>query len=97
MTGLKFRGQHPVGPLVLDFCCVEYRLGIELDGEIHDELKARDEERDVLLKSAGYRVLRFTNTQVIGDLDSVLTAIRLAAADEPLDRPAAPGRDAGWR
>ena len=37
LKGLKFRRQFPIGPFVVDFCCYELRLVIELDGEVHAE------------------------------------------------------------
>jgi very-short-patch-repair endonuclease len=96
LNGLKFRRQHPVGPFVLDFCCAECRLAVELDGGVHDQQKERDAEREALLKTGGYRVLRFANDEVMDNIDAVIAAIGLAADSEPLPRPAAPGRDAGW-
>jgi len=95
LDGLKFRRQHPVGPFVVDFCCAERRLVVELDGGVHEEQKERDDEREQLLLLAGYRVLRFSNDMVRNQLSDVVTAIR-AAYEEPLPRPQGPGRRAGW-
>jgi very-short-patch-repair endonuclease len=96
LHGLKFRRQHPVGPFVLDFCCVECRLGIELDGAIHAGQEARDAERSAILADAGYRILRFPNDDLRNDLPGVLRAIHAAAREEPMPRPPEPGRRAGW-
>ena len=74
----KFRRQHPVGPFVLDFCCPNERLGIELHGPIHASQVEHDTNRENLLEASGYRVLRFANDEVLGDLESVLERIRLA-------------------
>jgi 5-methyltetrahydrofolate--homocysteine methyltransferase len=93
---MKFRRQHPIGPFVLDFCCVERRLAIELDGEVHATQRDRDAEREVLINAAGYRLLRFPNEAVQNQLPNVLVAIQAAARDEPIPRPPAPGRQAGW-
>jgi very-short-patch-repair endonuclease len=49
LDGYKFRRQHPVGRFVLDFCCLERRLAVEVDGEIHDRQRERDAERDAVL------------------------------------------------
>jgi very-short-patch-repair endonuclease len=87
LDGLKFRSQHPVGPFVLDFCCPERRLAIEVDGGIHAAQQGDDAERQALLVTAGYRVLRFPNEAVRDNLPAVLAAIRTAAAGEP-PRPA---------
>jgi very-short-patch-repair endonuclease len=96
LDGLKFRRQHPVGPFVLDCCCIERRLGIELDGAAHAGQKARDAERSRLLATAGYRVLRFRNDAVRDDLKGVLATITAVAQQDPLPRPPEPGRHAGW-
>jgi len=75
MQNAKFRRQHPIGPYFADFCSIERRLIIELDGAQHAELSQQDEIRTSFLKSRDYRVLRFWNDQVLADLDEVLNAI----------------------
>jgi very-short-patch-repair endonuclease len=82
--GLKFRRQHALGPYVLDFCCPERRLAIEVDGASHDdsEQRAYDADRDAHLATYGYRTLRFTNREVFADLTDVLNRI-LEAAEGP--------------
>ena len=45
MAGLRFRRQHPVGRFILDFYCPAAKLGLEVDGGIHDGQAERDEER----------------------------------------------------
>ena len=57
--GLKFRRQHPVGPYVADFACVEARLLIEIDGYWHSVKKSADAERDRYLRAQGFDVVRF--------------------------------------
>ncbi|MGH2614262.1 MAG: endonuclease domain-containing protein [Thermomicrobiales bacterium] len=97
LDGLKFRRQHPIGPFVIDFCCAECRLAIELDGGIHDNQREHDAEREALLAAAGYRFLRFPNQAVRDRLPDVLEAIRVAASEAPMWRRrrqvAAPGSD----
>jgi very-short-patch-repair endonuclease len=96
LEGLKFRRQHPVGPFVLDFCCPEVRLAIELDGGVHAAQRVHDVERETLLTTAGYRDLRFENEAVRDNLPVVLAAIRAAAASEP-PQPASPlPRTGAW-
>jgi very-short-patch-repair endonuclease len=75
MRNAKFRRQHPIGPYFADFCSIERRLVIELDGSQHADLSAEDEDRTSFLKSRDYRVLRFWNDQVLADVDEVLNAI----------------------
>ena len=59
-------------------------LIIEVDGETHAESRAYDDERTRLLEGRGYRVIRFTNSDVIKNLDGVLQAIGEALASSPL-------------
>jgi very-short-patch-repair endonuclease len=81
LDGLKFRAQHPVGPFILDFWCPSVKLVVELDGGVHRDQQDYDDARTKQLESYGYRVIRFTNEQVLTDLPSVLERIRSAAKD----------------
>lgn len=83
LGGLRFRCQHPAGPFVLDFCCPAAKLVIEVDGAVHDSQQEQDAARTKHLEQYGYRVLRFTNVQVLTDLDAVLDAILLATQEIP--------------
>jgi len=77
MGGLRFRRQHPIGPYVADFVCLERRLVVEVDGAHHLEpVQSRhDAQRDRWLTGEGYRVMRFTNSDVFDNIDGVLEAI----------------------
>ncbi|HYA35916.1 MAG TPA: endonuclease domain-containing protein [Candidatus Binataceae bacterium] len=75
IDGAKFRRQVPIGPFVADFCCLEKRLVIELDGGHHAELRDRDESRSKWLEQHGYRVMRFWNNDVMDNIAGVLEAI----------------------
>jgi len=81
IDGLGFRRQVPMGAYVADFVCHAARLVVELDGETHDfeSKQRRDQARDAWFESQGYRVLRFTNDQVLRNLAGVVTVIRGAA------------------
>lgn len=74
VKGLKFRRQFGVGPFVIDFYCSELRLALELDGETHESSEAReyDAERTKFLESQNIEVVRFQNSDVLEDIDSVL-------------------------
>src|SRR5438874_13500130 len=85
-AGLKFRRQHPLGAFILDFCCPEQRLVIELDGGVHEEQRGYDEARTEHLNTFGYHVLRFPNEAVLSDLPSVLEQIRRAATSRVRSR-----------
>lgn len=75
LGGFKFRRQHPVGPFVCDFVCLEAGVAIELDGSQHVDLDLYDARRDAFLKAAGFRVLRFWNADVLMRVESVLETI----------------------
>ncbi|HEV7254816.1 MAG TPA: endonuclease domain-containing protein [Mesorhizobium sp.] len=78
VEGTHFRKQARLGPYVADFLSHRLKLVIEVDGAYHDDpaQRQRDEARTQWLRDQGYRVLRFTNDQVKGDLGAVLDAIR---------------------
>jgi very-short-patch-repair endonuclease len=70
----KFRRQHPVNIFIVDFYCHEYRLVIEVDGDIHNDDIANqyDLSRTEVLNKFGLKVIRFTNDQILYGLDSVI-------------------------
>jgi very-short-patch-repair endonuclease len=69
--------QEPIGPFVADFVCRERRLIVEVDGGQHADNK-RDVQRDEWLVAHRYRVLRFWNNEVLGNMDGVLETIAAA-------------------
>ncbi|MBI4332316.1 MAG: endonuclease domain-containing protein [Chloroflexi bacterium] len=75
LDGFKFRRQQPIGRYVVDFVCFERKLIVELDGGQHDEARQRDEERTAWLNKEGFRVLRFWNNDVFGNLEGVWEVI----------------------
>ena len=86
LAGVKFRRQHPIGPFIVDLCCVERGLVVELDGGQHADRSAEEERRCNVLNRLGYRVLRFWNNEVLSNLDGVLEKIS-EALDGPHPRP----------
>ena len=78
--GVKFARQHPVGPYFADFAVRSRKLIIEVDGATHstDEELQKDAARTRFLQSQGYRVVRFSNEEVLNGMDEVLTLIREA-------------------
>jgi len=80
LDGTHFRRQVQIGPYRSDFGSLRLKLLIEIDGPIHQEpaQKRHDLVRDEWLENEGYRVLRFSNQQVITDMNSVLNLIELA-------------------
>ncbi|WP_309750720.1 DUF559 domain-containing protein [Novosphingobium sp.] len=77
----------PAGPFYADFLCRELMLIVELDGFSHDVQPERDIYRDRYLVEHGYRVLHFTNAEVLGNVEGVATAIIRALADWPTPNP----------
>jgi cyclase len=74
--GTRFRAQHPILTYIADFYCHEARLIIEVDGGIHQIQKEYDVARSSELESYGIKVLRFTNIEIMKNLDKVLLRIK---------------------
>jgi very-short-patch-repair endonuclease len=70
----------PVGPYFADLLCRSRKLVVELDGFSHDLDPARDVRRDAHLRSLGFRVLHFSNDDVMANAEGVVQAIRAALA-----------------
>ena len=81
--GVHFRRQHPVCGYIPDFVSLKERLIIEIDGGYHfeGEQPEMDAERTQYLNQEGFVVLRFTNEEVLGDIDNVLEEISDALED----------------
>lgn len=72
LGGFKFRRQYGIGPYIADFCCVEARLVIELDGVSHEESAQYDGKRQAYFQTLGIQVIRFQNAQIYHEMDCVL-------------------------
>jgi len=82
-SGFHFRKQASIGPYVADFACHHARLVVEVDGDTHGTVAgmARDARRDAFLRDDGYTVLHFTNRDVVGNPEGVLTVIYQALSE----------------
>ena len=78
LEGCKFVRQYPIPPYIVDFCCREKKLVIEVDGGVHIGQKADDRARDLDLAEYGYRVIRFTNDDVLNNINAVVSIIQEA-------------------
>jgi len=71
----RFRRQHPLHPYIADFACLKRKLIVELDGYSHDFSQKYDAFRDEHLRHLGYTVLRFSNDDVLNNLEGVVATI----------------------
>ncbi len=76
LDGIKFRRQFPINRYIADFYCHSAKLVIEIDGKIHDTQKEYDEKRTKFIEAQGIKVVRFTNDEVIQNIELVLTKIK---------------------
>jgi len=78
LSNLKFRRQHSIMRYILDFYCHQAKLGIELDGKYHEDKAQQlyDKNRTENLALHNIEIIRFTNEEVINDLQSVLLKIK---------------------
>jgi len=76
--GKRFTKQHSIGHYIVDFYCASEKLIIELDGEIHNNTVAQENDlnRTKYLNTRGYKVIRFENKMVFENLASVLKEIK---------------------
>ena len=82
----KFRRQHGIGKYIVDFYCPELKLIIEVDGDIHgfyDQIK-KDKERQDFLESLGFIVYRYTNIDIMNNLNGVLEDLISKIESNPL-------------
>jgi very-short-patch-repair endonuclease len=78
IIGLQFRRQHPINRFIADFYCPKIKLIIEVDGSIHElpEYQVHDLGRSDVLNDFGITVIRFTNEQIIENIDSTVEQIK---------------------
>ncbi len=82
LGGLKFRRQMPLGPFITDFYCSSAKLVVEVDGVSHID-SPTDGRRDAWMNARGIRVLRFSNEEVLRNLEGVVMAIQQHACGTP--------------
>ena len=87
--GFKFRHQHPAGAYALDFYCHAALLCIEVDGQAHEcgDNPARDAVRDAWLATIGIETTRIGACDVLNNLEGVVTAIVMRAAERKPSSP----------
>ena len=84
-----FRRQGTIDRHIVDFCCHTRKLVIEIDGEDHSKPRraTADARRTAFLNSRGYRVLRFWNNEVLGNIEGVMTVIHEALGRDTMSTP----------
>lgn len=91
----KFRRQHPIDNFIADFICLQKNLIIEVDGGYHENTKEYDDARTSVLNNLGYRVIRFTNEEVLNNLQETLSRIKIILDESPV--PLSKGEGSGVR
>jgi len=83
MKGYQFRRQRPVLQYIADFLCKELKLVIEVDGITHmdDETDEKDKRKTRDLESAGFKVIRFTDEDVLKNMSGVMERIEMVVED----------------
>nr|GFD52405.1 hypothetical protein [Tanacetum cinerariifolium] len=78
--GLQFRRQHAIDNYIVDFVCIRAKLIVEADGGIHDDPEQADYDagRTALLQEYGFRVLRFSNEEILTNTPQVVSEIQAA-------------------
>ena len=76
--GFKFRRQHSIDTFIVDFICIEKKLIVEIDGDIHNETIEYDEMRTKFLNLRGFEVIRFSNNEVLTNIRGVIGEINIA-------------------
>ena len=86
--GVRFKAQHPIDIFIADFYCHKFKLVVEIDGGIHETQKEYDEGRTAELESWGLTIIRFSNEEVMNDIEKVVEMIK-----NHLNLPQAPKGD----
>ena len=80
-AGVKFRRQKVIDRYIVDFAANNPKLVVEVDGVTHATQEAYDERRTQALEALGYAVIRFTNAEVMGNMEGVLTKLSKVMAE----------------
>ena len=75
VLGVKFRRQMAIDRFIVDLCSPSIRLVIEIDGPTHDDTVEADAQRQARLEALGFEVIRFTNRDVLSNIEGVLEII----------------------
>ena len=89
MKGYQFRRQRPVLRYIADFLCKELKLVIEVDGITHqgDETGMKDKRKTCDLEGAGFKVIRFTDEEVLKNMNGVIERIKRVVEEMEMSSP----------
>jgi len=87
VAGVRFNRQFPIGGFVCDFVSRGAKLVIEVDGATHGKSERADAARTRFIESRGYRVIRFWNNEVMGNIEGVVTEIERVLRNMPSPNP----------
>jgi very-short-patch-repair endonuclease len=83
-TGYKFIRQKPIHRCIVDFYCSKLCLAIEIDGGSHIDRKGLDKYRDQFLKQIGIQTIRFSDIEVINNIEGVKVKIKQLCISSPV-------------
>lgn len=87
LNQLKFTRQKPLGDYIVDFYCAERKLAIEIDGDSHDARQRQDETRTRRLNALGIEVVRYTNAEIMNNLEGVYQSLLKHVTERPKAAP----------
>jgi len=87
VAGARFNTQFPIGQFICDFVSRSLKLVIEVDGATHGESERADAARTRHIERRGYRVIRFWNNEVMGNVEGVVSEIERMLRDMPSPNP----------
>lgn len=85
LAEFKFRRQHIIDEFIVDFVCLSKRVVVEVDGEYHNnpEILEADNQRTKILNELGFKVIRFTNNEVLSNIDEITYKIKVELFQTP--------------
>ena len=103
LESFKFRKQHIIDQFIADFVCLDRKLIVEVDGGYHTRLKIIEADAlrtEILENEFGYKVIRFKNEEVLGNIEGVLKEIlnqlNLRSSVKSVEEVLPFGKDLGW-
>ena len=81
ICNVRFRRQHPIDIFIADFYCHAAKLVVEIDGEIHDHKNEYDDGSTAEMEKFGIKVIRFSNDEVVINIEKVINKIKLVVGE----------------